>query len=333
MADAELTAAIKLAKTKKMFFAFFPKGAEGKLIVSKVKIPPKKIADTKKELGAAVVVSGKCQGEGGTLVFQTVKAAPTTMAAAVKRVVKKETGMPLDVEFRLAGDADAEEAEAPGTATPEAAAASPVAPPAAPPAPGKPAPTAAAGQANMMGYQKALQKLGFDPGKIDGIDGPRTQAAVKKFQQSKGLKPDGIVGALTQAALAKALQGGAAAAGGAPAGGPGASAAPIPKGPPPAPAQAGGFDLPTYQSARQTVISSLKALAGKVAGTKHGSAAGVLKEINLIITKLPSNPAPNELDKLRDFISNDEVIAAAEDVPGHFHELDIKEPLLKAWKS
>jgi hypothetical protein len=81
------------------------------------------------------------------------------------------------------------------------------------------------------------------------------------------------------------------------------------------------------------VVSSLKSLAGKVAGTKHGSAAGVLKEINTIIAKLPANPAPNQLDQLRNFIANDEVIAAAEDVPGHFHELEIKEPLLKAWKS
>ena len=43
MADAELTAALKQAKSKKMFFAFVPKGTDGKLIISKAKIPAKLI--------------------------------------------------------------------------------------------------------------------------------------------------------------------------------------------------------------------------------------------------------------------------------------------------
>jgi peptidoglycan hydrolase-like protein with peptidoglycan-binding domain len=186
----------------------------------------------------------------------------------------------------------------------------------------------------VAGIQKALQKLGFDPGKIDGIMGPHTQAAIKQFQQANGLAADGIVGPKTQAALAKALQGGAA--GGAP-----APAAPAGGAPAAPPSPAGDvvakkgteFNLAIYQAARQNVITGVKALAGKVAATKHGSAAGVVKEINYIITKLPANPAPNEIDKLHDFIANDDTITAAEEVPDHFHDLDIRAPLLKAWKS
>lgn len=52
------------------------------------------------------------------------------------------------------------------------------------------------------GVQLALQKAGFDPGPIDGIPGKRTKAATVAFQSAHGLKPDGIVGPLTRAALA-----------------------------------------------------------------------------------------------------------------------------------
>lgn len=55
------------------------------------------------------------------------------------------------------------------------------------------------------GIQLALQKCGFDPGPIDGIPGKRTKAATVAFQSAHGLKPDGIVGPLTRAALLKAL--------------------------------------------------------------------------------------------------------------------------------
>lgn len=52
--------------------------------------------------------------------------------------------------------------------------------------------------------QRRLLVHGYDPGKVDGIFGPRTLGAVKGFQKAKGLKVDGIVGPKTQAALAKA---------------------------------------------------------------------------------------------------------------------------------
>jgi uncharacterized protein (TIGR02594 family) len=49
--------------------------------------------------------------------------------------------------------------------------------------------------------QHELARRGFDPGGIDGIDGPRTRAAVRAFQASAGLLQDGIVGPKTYAAL------------------------------------------------------------------------------------------------------------------------------------
>ncbi|MGK7918949.1 MAG: peptidoglycan-binding protein [Trichodesmium sp.] len=41
--------------------------------------------------------------------------------------------------------------------------------------------------------QVSLKKIGFNPGPIDGIFGMKTKVAVKKFQKSQGINPDGIV--------------------------------------------------------------------------------------------------------------------------------------------
>lgn len=57
----------------------------------------------------------------------------------------------------------------------------------------------------LAGVQTALGHLGYDPGKIDGIDGPNTQAAVKSFQGAAGIGVDGIAGPITKKALLAAL--------------------------------------------------------------------------------------------------------------------------------
>ncbi len=49
--------------------------------------------------------------------------------------------------------------------------------------------------------QQRLAELGFDPGPIDGVSGPRTKAAIRAAQRYYGLKADGIAGAKTRAAL------------------------------------------------------------------------------------------------------------------------------------
>jgi len=50
--------------------------------------------------------------------------------------------------------------------------------------------------------QQLLASMGLKPGPLDGIWGRQTVAALRAFQLSRGLEPDGILGPLTLAALA-----------------------------------------------------------------------------------------------------------------------------------
>lgn len=45
--------------------------------------------------------------------------------------------------------------------------------------------------------QEALKALSYNPGPIDGVFGATTEAAVKSFQQARGITADGIVGRVT----------------------------------------------------------------------------------------------------------------------------------------
>lgn len=49
--------------------------------------------------------------------------------------------------------------------------------------------------------QEALKNAGFDPGAIDGKVGALTKDAIRKFQESVGLSPDGVIGPKTWAEL------------------------------------------------------------------------------------------------------------------------------------
>lgn len=53
----------------------------------------------------------------------------------------------------------------------------------------------------VRGIQNALHELGFDPGIIDGIPGPKTYHAIKEFQEANGLVADGVVGPKTKAIM------------------------------------------------------------------------------------------------------------------------------------
>ncbi len=53
----------------------------------------------------------------------------------------------------------------------------------------------------VVALQQQLQQRGFDPGEFNGSFGPPTEAAVRGFQQSVGMQPDGVAGPNTIAAL------------------------------------------------------------------------------------------------------------------------------------
>lgn len=54
---------------------------------------------------------------------------------------------------------------------------------------------------DVVELQKALGALGFTPGREDGMFGPHTEDALRKFQLNLGLPSDGIAGAYTYRAL------------------------------------------------------------------------------------------------------------------------------------
>lgn len=81
----------------------------------------------------------------------------------------------------------------------EAAAATPSAPSAA--VPGVPTLSRGATGASVTDLQNRLTAAGFDTGPADGDFGPKTEAAVKAYQTSRGLEVDGVVGPQTWGSL------------------------------------------------------------------------------------------------------------------------------------
>ncbi len=53
--------------------------------------------------------------------------------------------------------------------------------------------------------QVCLRNAGYYKGKVDGVFGPKTRAAIKAFQKDNGLQVDGLAGKQTRGALAKYL--------------------------------------------------------------------------------------------------------------------------------
>jgi peptidoglycan hydrolase-like protein with peptidoglycan-binding domain/DNA invertase Pin-like site-specific DNA recombinase len=60
------------------------------------------------------------------------------------------------------------------------------------------------GSKRVRALQLRLRGLGQRPGPIDGLYGPRTAAAVARFQRASGLAPDGVAGSRTLRAVAHA---------------------------------------------------------------------------------------------------------------------------------
>src|ERR687887_1938431 len=57
------------------------------------------------------------------------------------------------------------------------------------------------GSERVRALQRRLRRAGEHPGPIDGLFGPRTEAAVRSFQSRHGLAVDGLIGPLTATAL------------------------------------------------------------------------------------------------------------------------------------
>jgi peptidoglycan hydrolase-like protein with peptidoglycan-binding domain/DNA invertase Pin-like site-specific DNA recombinase len=60
--------------------------------------------------------------------------------------------------------------------------------------------------ARVRALQRQLGTLGWQPGPVDGLFGPRTEAAVLRFQTDAGIAVDGIAGPDTRKALTRAIE-------------------------------------------------------------------------------------------------------------------------------
>lgn len=63
-----------------------------------------------------------------------------------------------------------------------------------------------AATADIKEVQTKLKKWGYYNGAVDGINGPKTKAAIKAFQKKYGLTQDGVVGPLTAAKMGISLK-------------------------------------------------------------------------------------------------------------------------------
>jgi hypothetical protein len=59
----------------------------------------------------------------------------------------------------------------------------------------------AQGSPTVRAAQQALKDKGFDPGPVDGLNGPKTRAAVESYQKQQNLKETGTLGAETLTSL------------------------------------------------------------------------------------------------------------------------------------
>ena len=70
---------------------------------------------------------------------------------------------------------------------------------------------AAGKREHVKAAQQALKDKGHDPGPVDGVMGPKTQAALKDFQSKEGLKASGQLDTETMAKLGVEAKAGASA--------------------------------------------------------------------------------------------------------------------------
>ena len=85
--------------------ALVVKGAsDGALIVSKQKIPPASIAESKKKCGGSAVIKGAVFYEDGKFVFETGKPPAATLPNALKLIAKRDAGLSIVAICRMGTD-------------------------------------------------------------------------------------------------------------------------------------------------------------------------------------------------------------------------------------
>jgi len=97
--DELLKKELKAAKKAPRNFALVVSAKPG-LIVSRTKIGGAAVKNKQKECGGGMVLRGRCFGEDGLLVFETTIKPAGGLAAKVKQLVKKSTGLTLKIELR-----------------------------------------------------------------------------------------------------------------------------------------------------------------------------------------------------------------------------------------
>jgi hypothetical protein len=100
-------------------------------------------------------------------------------------------------------------------------------------------------------------------------------------------------------------------------------------------AAAGGDEasggMEAWQKARAVAVDQLTTVAKAVAATKDPDAKGVIIQLQSIIKNLTHSPDDaNKVAELDRYLRDDDVIAAAEEVPPRFGTIKLREPLLKA---
>lgn len=116
--DPALIKAVSLAKrataTRPLFFTLVLKGGtDGALLLSRKKSTTQEIKALKEKCGGSVVVRGRCFMEDGKLTFETAKLPSAAVAKVLKMILRRDAGVSLPVEARLASDL-VEEEETPG---------------------------------------------------------------------------------------------------------------------------------------------------------------------------------------------------------------------------
>ena len=151
--DKALETAVKAARGgKPMQFAFFPKGTDGVLLVDKT-LPPKTVADKKKQVSASTVFRGRVVGEDGTLFFEVAQEPPPTLKDQLTKSLKVSAGQIVPVEIRVRVDAEV-------------------------PAPPPPPPPATAGPTRIEVLQRLNRLGGAVKAALKGPDAARVQALV-----------------------------------------------------------------------------------------------------------------------------------------------------------